>query len=136
MQTGVYFRNMNKHKPSVEDGGHSTPFFWRETPTRSEVRRPERHSLVGEGASEVFLDVGVHDGPEVVIFTVPEQVDDEHLTERKHRNNANTSLQEPAEKPKLIPQNEALNRFRCLNTDASCFRQTGTFGPALRSGPR
>ena len=40
-----------------------------------------KHSLVGQSASEVLLDVGVHHRPEVVIFTVPEQVYDEHLTD-------------------------------------------------------
>lgn len=35
----------------------------------------------------MLLDVGVHHRSEVVIFTVPEQVDDEHLRERKKSNN-------------------------------------------------
>lgn len=37
------------------------------------------HSLVGQGASKVLLDVGVHHRPEVEVLTVPEQVDDEDL---------------------------------------------------------
>lgn len=39
--------------------------------------------LVRQSSSKVVLDVGVHDGSEVVEPAVPEQVDDEHL-EHKH----------------------------------------------------
>lgn len=35
--------------------------------------------LVCQSSSEVVLDVGVHDGSEVVETAVPEQVNDEHL---------------------------------------------------------
>ena len=46
-----------------------------------------KHSLVGQSASKVFLDVCVHHWPEMVVFTVPEQVYDEHLrkTNREKR---------------------------------------------------
>lgn len=35
--------------------------------------------LVSQGSSKMVLDVGIHDRPEVVESTVPEQVDDEDL---------------------------------------------------------
>ena len=53
----------------------------------------------------MLLDVGVHDGSEVVELTIPEEVDDEHLTEDQkevrgdsyqsevHNNNAGRTFQ-------------------------------------------
>lgn len=44
--------------------------------------------LVCQRSSKVVLDVGVHDGSEVVETAVPEQVNDEHLM--THTNTTHT----------------------------------------------
>lgn len=41
--------------------------------------------LVCQSAGEVVLDVGIHDRSEVVETTVPEQVNDKHLSTQTHR---------------------------------------------------
>lgn len=45
--------------------------------------------LIGQRSGEVFLDVGVHHWTEVVVFTVPQKIDNKYLVLKNRTAKAN-----------------------------------------------